>query len=173
MEEEQTAPYASQHAPTPYAPTPYANSLAICELFHPVLHGVDENSSPNINEHFLIYTTIEVDDFYNKAYVSEENHLRRYRNATLRLLNMHTQINKHMRLEIIQAYDLEPGRESIAILKTFWLRIVQRCWKKVFRTRKELIKQRSSIRALHERARLGSWAPHLRHWPVFKLNLAN
>jgi hypothetical protein len=186
MEEEQTVlPYAS----TPYASQPYAslqppalltrhaNSLAICELFHPVLHGVDENSSPDINNHFLIYTAIEVDDFYNKEYVYEEIHLRRYRNAALRLLNMHTQMhtqnNKHMRLEIVQAHELQPGQESVAILKTFWLRIVQRCWKKVFRARKELIKQRGSIRALRERARLGCWAPHLRQWPVFRLNLAN
>lgn len=173
MEEEQTRPHASPQPPALL--TRHANSLAICELFHPVLHGIDENSSPDINNHFLIYTAIEVDDFYNKEYVYEENHLRRYRNAALRLLNMHTQTqnNKHMRLEIVQAHELQPGQESVAILKTFWLRIVQRCWKKVFQARKELIKQRSSIRALQERARLGCWAPHLRQWPVFRLNLAN
>ena len=153
------------------------NSLAICELFHPVLHGVDENSSPNINKYFLIYTTIEVDDFYNNDYVTEEIHLRRYRNAVLHLYNsqthMHSHTNKHMRLEIIQAHELQPGREEVAIFKTFWLCIVQRRWKKVFYARKELIKQRSSIRALQERARLGHWAPHLLQWPLFRLNLAN
>ena len=173
MEEEQTRPHASLQPPALL--TRHANSLAICELFHPVLHGIDENSSPDIINHFLIYTAIEVDDFYNKEYVYEEIHLRRYRNAALRLLNMHTQTQnkKHMRLEIVQAHELQPGQESVAILKTFWLRIVQRCWKKVFRARKELIKQRGSIRALRERARLGCWAPHLRQWPVFRLNLAN
>jgi hypothetical protein len=173
MEEDQTVlPYAPQ---PPALLTRHANSLAICELFHPVLHGIDENSSPDINNHFLIYTAIEVDDFYNKEYVYEEIHLRRYRNAALRLLNMQTQTktNKHMRLEIVQAHELQPGQESVAILKTFWLRIVQRCWKKVFRARRELIKERSSIRALQERARLGCWAPHLRQWPVFRLNFVN
>jgi hypothetical protein len=163
-----------------------ANNLAICELFNPILHGFDENSSPDINNHFLIYTTIEVDEFYNKDYIFEENHLRQYRNASLLLyyslnaLQPHTHIRnyakvskKYMRLEIVQEHELQPGQESIAIIKTFWLRIVQRCWKKVFRARKEMIKQRSSIRALQERARLGHWAPHLRHLPTFRLNLAN
>ena len=48
--------------------------LAICSLFHPVLHGMTETSSPEIIGHFLVYTTIELADFYELSYLHEEIH---------------------------------------------------------------------------------------------------
>jgi hypothetical protein len=41
-----------------------------------------------------------------------------------------------------------PNSECVAILKTFWIRIVQRTWKKVFKQRKEVLRQRTSLLAL-------------------------
>jgi hypothetical protein len=153
--------------------------LAICEIFHPILHGCDENSTPNIHTHFLVYTTIDVSDFYSNAYLSEENSLKRYSNAIQilhgSLEDQHPSIrnysrvaNKYIRLEIIQA-DILPGNEEVAYLKTFWLRIVQRRWKKVYKARKDLLQQRTQIQAIQERRRTGKWPEHLRIWPVFKL----
>ena len=151
--------------------------LAICEVFHPDLHGQDENSSPNINSHFLVYTMIDLPDFYNNSYLSEENSYRRYRRA-IQLLHgspAHPMIRdynkvatKYIRLEIIQA-DLLSGQEEVAYLKTFWLRIVQRRWKKIYKDRKEILRQRGQVKAMQERQRTGNWPKHLRNWPLFKL----
>ena len=129
--------------------------LAFCERFKPQLHGIDENSSPHISENFLIYSTIELDEFMTGEHKEEERYLRRY----------------NIRLEIVQAAELMPGQEHVAYLKTFWLRIVQRCWKKVFKARQLFLKQRSSIKALAERQRTGKWALELRNYPVFTLGL--
>ena len=71
----------------------------------------------------------------------------------------------------IQADELTPGQEQVCYLKTFWLRIVQRRWKKVFKLRKEILRKRSSIKALQERQRTGKWPIELRHYPEFKLQL--
>jgi len=157
-------------------------NLAICEVFHPILHGHDENSSPAINNHFLVYTLIDLVDFYNNAYLSERNSLKRYRHAiqilhgsslnethpTIR--NYQKVSKKYIRLEIIQT-DILTGNEEVAYLKTFWLRIVQRRWKKVYKERKVLMLRRSQPAALHERQRTGQWPTPLRVWPLFNLNL--
>jgi hypothetical protein len=157
-------------------------NLAICEVFHPILHGQTETSSPTINSQFLVYTLIDLQDFYNNAYLSERNSLKRYRQAiqilhgsalneshpTIR--NYQKVSKKYIRLEIIQA-DILPGQEEVAYLKTYWLRIIQRRWKNVYKARKELILQRSKPLALQERQRTGQWPFQLRSWPLFRLNL--
>lgn len=43
------------------------------------------------------------------------------------------------------------GNECVAILKTFWLRIVQRCWKRVYKARKEMMKQNNILKLLRLR----------------------
>ena len=155
-----------------------AYKLAICEVFHPTLHGQNETSSPKVDTHFLIYTLIDIDDFYTQAYLSEENSLRRYRKAIHimheSLNKTHPSIrnyrrvsNKYIRLEIIQT-DVLTGQEEVAYLKTFWLRIVQRRWKKIYKERKDLLRQRSTMTALVERQRTGQWPTHLRSWPLFR-----
>ena len=127
--------------------------LAFCERFKPQIHGLDENSSPNIKEHFLIYATIDLNEFLSDEFPREEKRLRCY----------------NIRLEIIQADELSGGQEQVCYLKTFWLRIVQRRWKKVFRERKEMRARRSNIKALLEKQRTGKWPIGMRNYPEFKL----
>ena len=146
--------------------------LAICEVFHPVFHGRDENSSPSINSQFLVYTLIDLDEFYSGEYLYEANSLMRYRHAITLLhgiehpniRNYEKVARKYMRLEIIQA-DVLAGGEEVAYLKTFWLRLVQRRWKKIYQSRKEILKKRSEPWALQERQRTGIWPEGLRVWP--------
>ena len=140
--------------------------LAICERFQINIHGADEKSTSNITEHFLINTTIELSEFYDNSYKEEELRIQRYWRRSPLLYN-----KNFIRLEIIQADQLKPGGEHVAYFKTFWLRIVQRCWKKVFKARKELLMKRSSVKALQERQRTGQWPVGLRDYPAFKLNL--
>ena len=83
--------------------------------------------------------------------------------------NYNAVAKKYIRLEIIQADILLPGQEEVAYLKTFWLRIVQRRWKKIYKARKELLWARGEMMAILERQRTGKWPAHLRQWPLFKL----
>jgi hypothetical protein len=168
--------------------------LAICEIVHPLLHGVDEMSidemsvdemsidemSIDVNNHFLIYTTFKVNEFYNNSYKQEETRIQRHRqreNRLLRLSEKHPTLrryNQHyIRLEIIQYIRVIStaghGEYHVGILKTFWLRIVQRRWKKIFKARQELIRKRGSVIALQEKQRTGMWPKQLRLWPRFTL----
>jgi hypothetical protein len=150
--------------------------LAICEVFHPVFHGQDANSTPGIHSHFLVYATVDLADFYRGAYLHETNSLRRYRHAIQLLHGMQPHpsirnygnlVTTYMRLEIIQA-DVLVGGEEVAYLKTFWLRLVQRRWKKIYQARKEIIQKRSAIKALQERQRTGQWPMGLRRLPSLR-----
>ena len=136
--------------------------LAICERFQPTIHGADENSSSDLSEHFLINTIFEVSEFYDNSYKDEVRRIQCYWRRSPLLYN-----SNHIRLEIIQADILSPGEEHVAYLKTFWLRIVQRRWKKIFKARQDLIKKRSTFKALQERQRTGQWSPGLRNYPSF------
>jgi hypothetical protein len=151
-----------------------AYKLALCEVFHPDIHGLDENSNPQIHSQFLVYTLIDLEDFYSNAYLSEANSLRRYRRAAEILhgsqphptLRAYHRVNQnHLRIEIIQV-DMLSGQEQVAYLKTFWVRIIQRRWKKIYKARKDLLKQRMQIASLRERERTGKWPRALRTWLV-------
>ena len=52
--------------------------------------------------------------------------------------------------EIAQCIIL-PTHETIAILKTFWIRIIQRKWKKVFKLRQDNIRKYSKLTNLYSR----------------------
>ena len=54
------------------------------------------------------------------------------------LQTLYRAVLQHTRLEIAQCVYL-PSGHCIAILKTFWLRIIQRAWKKVYQQRKRAI----------------------------------
>jgi hypothetical protein len=50
-------------------------------------------------------------------------------------------INNETRVEIMKTHILEDDSLSV-VLKTHWIRLIQRCWKKVFKQRCEIIRKR-------------------------------
>jgi len=116
--------------------------LAFCEIFNSKIHGKNSNSSKNIDSHFLIFRTLCIDEFYTitqfipisdfictirDQYIT--NNYSRHLHPVIRNYN-EILIKKHyISLEIIECVELEGG-EQVAIYKTFWLRIIQRKWKR-------------------------------------------
>jgi hypothetical protein len=68
----------------------------------------------------------------------------------------------------IGEYIILPTQEAIAILKTVWLRIIQRKWKKVFAERQNIIKQRCYLPYLREREIYGKWPNLCNYLPGLK-----
>ena len=116
--------------------------LAFCEIFNSKIHGKNSNSSKNIESHFLIFRTLCINEFYTitqfipisdfictirNDYIT--NITNNYSHPVIRNYN-EILIKKHyISLEIIECVELEGG-EQVAIYKTFWLRIIQRKWKR-------------------------------------------
>jgi hypothetical protein len=45
----------------------------------------------------------------------------------------------------------------VSIIKTIWIRLIQRCWKKVFKLRKRIMEIRKTYYSLLFRERHGKW----------------
>jgi hypothetical protein len=155
--------------------------IGICELHHDLLHGFDENSSPQIKGHYLLmekfgnFHQYIVNDIYNCRYDSDNSNssivdsddddenennnpklidLYRYKYSVLlksptfmnschsSIRNYHNIIKSfyYIQPHIVECVYLpSPGSECVAILKTFWLKIIQRTWKRVYKERMRLL----------------------------------
>jgi len=67
-------------------------------------------------------------------------------------------------IHILQLHISEDGTYNV-IIKTFWLRIVQRTWKRIYRERQEIWKKRRNITALRQREITGKFPIGLRVLP--------
>lgn len=131
--------------------------LAFCVFFNAYIHGKDENSSPNIDSHYLILHSVNIDTFYNSEDFTDFMHMiNRSRRHYSRYIQLNEQCREHavvrnyknavlkknyISLEIIQHVELEGGGEHVAIYKTFWLRIFKRKWKKCYQHRMQLVRK--------------------------------
>lgn len=68
----------------------------------------------------------------------------------------------------IGEYIILPTHETITILKTFWIRIIQKKWKKVFKQKQTIIRQRCSIQSLKIRQTTGYWPTYCNVLPGLK-----
>jgi hypothetical protein len=154
-------------------PAPKKYHLLLCELHYPDIHGKTIDSCPDIEQHYLLYdkynssTGIAINDYFPNnddvddadehintdlymlkkmyAVLSKQSNIRLH--PTIR--NYHNIIKRpnYIQPEIGECILLST-QEEIVILKTFWLRIIQRKWKKVFQER---IRIKGSISNLHMR----------------------
>jgi len=67
-------------------------------------------------------------------------------------------------IEIMKTRYLDDSSLSV-ILKTHWLRIVQRNWKRIYKERKEILKKRCSIYSLYQRQITGRYPEGLNSLP--------
>ena len=80
--------------------------------------------------------------------------------------NYHNIISRpdYIKPEIGECIELFTG-EQIVIIKTIWLKIIQRKWKKVFAKRQSIIKYRSSPSSISFRQLTGKWPEYCIHMP--------
>ena len=93
-----------------------------------------------------------------------------YRQKAHKLIrNYHNIIRRsnYIKPEIAECITLPTG-ENIAIIKTMWIKIIQRKWKKVYAARQHIIKCRSCPSSLSTRQLTGLWPQHCRQMPNLK-----
>jgi hypothetical protein len=159
--------------------------LAICEIFNPVIHGSNNNNSYGISGHFLVHNTISIEDWYNYSFQdiitllrdAYDNYLSAWGNRLPQhpiVLNYEAIIRgcKYIKLDIVVLDELE-GRECVGYIKTHWLRLVQRRWKKIYRERQEIIKLRAQPKSIARREQTGKWPKQSKIMPKFQLGLVN
>jgi len=135
--------------------------LAICELYHPYFHGniVDETEVVKnyIYNSYLCAYTIEDDEIYDEDLYPTDNSgpwgLRQERiwpeveHPTIR---NYRNIVRQYQLDIVQPIYLSTGH-MMCIPKTFWLKIIQRKYKKYYKELQKRIQRAKNPKVLLRR----------------------
>ena len=120
--------------------------LGICERFSPRKHVITKKSSRDIEAHWMVYTTIDLEEFYDGSYNEDINMLE----------SNSTDARVTVKPEIIIVYQLQGG-EHVGVFKTLWLKTFQRKWKTLYARKQKLIRQRGNLLSLRERQLTGKW----------------
>lgn len=157
-------------------------NLIIPELYNKYIHGKTKDSDPNINGQFMVLQTFNYNNsnenkvvelfnyidsmskFYKKYY------LRNFRGLKHELIKNYKNIiiNKSfLNVEIGQVYYLK-GDECVCIIKTFWLKLVQRAWKKIYKQRMLIQKKRRMPNSLLYRQITAKWPDNCNYMPSIR-----
>lgn len=146
--------------------------LIVCELFHPFIHGYIPNiSDPAVQGHYLVITSKkenvqEMVELYQENYefVIETSDLINRPHPLIRNYANIIQAPHYIKPEIGEMIELS-GQERVAILKTFWIRIIQRTWKKIYMKRKQVIHERMNPKTLFQFQKTGKWPQSCSYLP--------
>ena len=137
--------------------------LAFITPFIEEIHGVNENSSHNIQNYLLIDSIVDLEDFYmhdiNQMKEFCLNMINIYIQTTsnINIINNYNRISEHLlksSIDIVKVFELD-GMEQVACVKTFWLRCFQRKYKKYFKRKQEIIKKKKQLCYLLKRQLIG------------------
>ena len=167
-------------------------NLVLCELFNSNIHGFSNNTIGEINGHYLLISKFDgktnrlldsetdydsesdsdeselstINDFvdsyneyYNDGELEPHNILRNYQNIIARL--------DYIKPEIAECIELE-SQYSVTIIKTIWIKLIQRKWKKIYAERKNVIRQRAQFASLRTRELTGKWPQHCLYLPSIR-----
>lgn len=115
---------------------------ATCEPYDRLKHGFDENTSLNIDNYHIVidthlnYRQLIIGSFYLNKQRTEHLH--------------YFGISFKPKIHLIEPIFLERG-EMVCILKTFWISIFQKTWRKKYRKKQEFIAKYKNIKNLLNR----------------------
>ena len=105
----------------------------------------------------------DIVDLQGAYYINYTRHITRNHNI---IRNYHKIISRsdYIQPHIGEVIYLSSG-ECIAILKTVWLKLIQRCWRSVFNEKKRVITRRKQIDSLRYREVHGKWPNDCNYLP--------
>ena len=123
------------------------------------------------------FKEFDKDYVYDYAYAVNAEYLRmtRRNNCEHRIYRNYINIIKkdnYIKPEIAQCIYLESGH-CVCILKTFWIRLIQRKWKNIMKEREEIIRKRRNPLSIRKREITGMWSRDISQMPVLKGMLAS
>ena len=146
-------------------PTKNKFRLVLCHHYHDALHGKPKHT--DVLTHYLVIEIFkrfdisemrEMSDFYNAKY--REQPPGKLKHRVIRNYRKIVTSDDYVKPEIAVCFEL-PDHECVCIKKTFWLRLIQRAWKRVYKERQVIIKKLSTPRSLLNRSAKHTRAPIL------------
>ena len=132
-------------------------NIVICSKYNSQLHGTHE---PKISDHYLTQYRLK---YFDYAIINE----------LVEFVNENTsQYDVDFTVEIAECIYL-PSYHCVCIIKTHWLRLIQRKWRNICNERKHVIRLRCILNALRYRESYGKWSSDCINYPVLKGMLSN
>lgn len=153
-------------------PTPFRNVVVLCEIYNNKIHG--ESNEFYVNNGFIVMYRLKT---FNTPFIKTtcKLHISNYRNniesvtphSTIRNYKNIVLSRNYIKPEIAEIINLDSGHR-MCIIKTIWLKLIQRTWKKTYKLKKKIVKQRCHIKSLYEREITGNWPKNCRILPGLK-----
>ena len=147
-------------------------NIVLCELYNLNIHGKTKKSF--VYYHFLTIYRFKLLNiklikkfcyFYMKHYksLSEKISKNTVFENYINIINK----NNYIKPEIAECIKLS-NEFSVCIIKTIWIRLIQRSWKKIYQIRKEIMRKRCSLKSLSYREQNGYWNNDCNYLPGLK-----
>jgi len=140
--------------------------LILPQMYNSTIHG-----NPDCDGHYLVHRLLKNTNYYNPTHVRTmqfiNNHDRLFRHSFIRDYSRIIGEVKFAQPQIAECVYLEGG-EYVAILKTFYIRIIQRAWKKTFARRLQIHNQKKLAINILYRLKHGYWPDHCTQLPSLR-----
>ena len=147
-------------------------NIVFCELYNGHLHG---NADLIVNTHYLTLDRFKPDVWWDVIRNLYKSYNARYSRLLLNTMSDHLVIRNYKNIissknyikpEIAECLYLNGDEEFVSIIKTIWIRLIQRTWKKIYKLRKQVLSNRCRINSLHYRERHGNWPTSCNYLPT-------
>lgn len=152
-------------------------TLGICEIYLKDVHGFTD---VYIHDKLILSEKIDILEFYDNNEIQNELKLFYNEGYFTNFLNINN-FNNNIIIRNFKKIITNPNYFNFDIVKsyyyknycccikyTFIIKIIQRSWKKIFKIRQNIIKQRMNINNLHFREINGHWPYHINYLPSIK-----
>jgi hypothetical protein len=141
-----------------------------------IYSGSEDDDSESEDDDYSVYSddsdsslslfTNEYNEYYHQQVPNTVKHniIRNYRNIIAR--------PDYIRPEIAECIVL-PSQHTVAIIKTIWIKIIQRKWKTVYAERNRIIKTRMQYTSLKTREITGKWPQSCNYLPTLYGMISN
>jgi hypothetical protein len=128
-------------------------------------YSANEEDETVMGSSLSLFTNIH-NDYYHQQVPNTVKHstIRNYRNIIAR--------PDYIRPEIAECIVL-PSQHTVAIIKTIWIKIIQRKWRKVYAERNKIIKTRMQYSSLKTREINGRWPQSCNYLPTLYGMMSN
>lgn len=148
-----------------------ARSAASYKLVLPQMYNSTIHGNPDCDGHYLVHRVLKNTNYYNPSHVRTmhfiNNHDKLFVHAFIRDYSRIIGAVRFAQPQIAECVYLEGG-EYVAILKTFYIRIIQRAWKKTFAQRLQIHQQKKLAINILYRLKHGRWPDHCTQLPLLK-----
>jgi len=125
----------------------------------------DESIESDDSSTSLSLFTSDYNEYYHQVHPNvKHSFIRNYKYIIAR--------SDYIRPEIAECIVLS-SQHTVAIIKTVWIKIIQRKWKKVYAERKKIIKMRMLYSSLKTRELTGKWPTSCNYLPTLYRMLCN